>query len=137
MVISALARALLCFPVVCLSNHSHITQVSADLTVYECVCWRHAAIYISAGRLALKTWAKAVKNLSSILSALSSVFSDCTVSLTPYSPPSWLMEKQSPCTQEIQGRTSRGPLKLFVFFCLVHLLLYVFPFVNINNWKSC
>lgn len=63
-------------------------------------------IYISAGGFGLKTWAKAVKSLSSILSALSSVLSDHTVFLAPGSPPSWLMQTQNPCAEEGLQRAS-------------------------------
>lgn len=65
-------------------------------------------ICMSAGGLGLERRAKAVKSLSSILSALSSVLSDPTVFLTGGFPPSQLVQTQ------IQKRASRGPFEHLV-----------------------
>lgn len=116
--------------VVCLANRSHITQVSDCVCACVRACWRHTAIYISASGLGLKKCAKAVKSLSAILSALSSVLSDRTVFLAPCSPPSRLMQTQNPCSLEIQGRASRGPLKQVVGFSKVSVFIYFFPFCS-------
>lgn len=73
-----------------------------------CTCQR--------GGLGLKTRAKPVESLSSILSALSSVLSDPTVFLTGGFPPSQLTQIQRALTltqtlQRSVGRASRRPFK--------------------------
>lgn len=65
--------------VICQANHSHsIYGSDRRLTVLQ----------MSAEGLGLKTWAKTVKSLSSVLSALSSVLSDPAMFHTGGFPPS-------------------------------------------------
>lgn len=68
-------------------------------------------MYMSAGGFGLETWAKTVKSLSSILSALSSVLSDPTAFLMGGFPPSQLTQIQiSVLGAEIQRKSLRKGL---------------------------